>query len=93
MKKLFVVLVALAAVLVCTGVAIVVSEDHQARKEAARVSEVQKLKSDLGSTQNTLKLTNDSLKQVNAQTTSLTQQKAVLCGQIKTARLNQPLCN
>jgi hypothetical protein len=99
MKKLLVIAVASATVFACTGVAINISNDRKAQAKAQETSQVSSLKSQLKESEQAKEARVSALEQAGAQinvltqkTTALSQTNAALCAQIRTARLNQPLC-
>jgi peptidoglycan hydrolase CwlO-like protein len=99
MKKSIIVLAALAVVFVCSGVAIVVSNERQAQVKSTQSLEVTKLKNQLKENNTSLVSRDSALQQAAAQidvltqkNTALSQTKTTLCNQLRIAKLAQPLC-
>jgi uncharacterized protein YxeA len=89
MKKQLILLSVLVTILVCLSIAIVYSNDRQARQQAIKTSEVQKLQATLKQHD---QVNETALKDAGSRILTLTQEKATLCTQIKGAKLVQPLC-
>lgn len=96
MNKLVAIGVACAIVIALSCVAIVYSNDHQARLNAAKTSEVQNLQKQLKDAKEDLRVhdaTNTAaLHNAGQQILTQNQKIATICFQVKTARLLQPLC-
>lgn len=96
MKKQLSLVLASSVVLLCVGVAVVVSDNHKTSAAVVVDSQVQSLQKQLKSAQ-AVTLQHDAVSAANQknyadQITGLTNQKAALCAQIKAARLAQPIC-
>lgn len=95
MKSKLYILTALVVVLVCTSIAIAVSKERQVTQPVDS-PQVTSLKADLKKSEDLRKqhdaVNTTAIKNAGDQITELNRQKGVLCVQIKTARLPQPLC-
>lgn len=96
MKTKLIILATIVIVLVCTGIAISVSNGRKADATTVTDSRVQSLQNQLKSSQDVQKqhdaVNNTAIKNAGDQIILLTNQKATVCAQVKAAKLVQPLC-